>query len=57
LAASAARSALPPAGGRKDQAKTSGAPDPREILAYKARDIHISDRPLEAIKVKTRDFR
>ena len=49
--------AFPPAGGRGDQAKTGGGPDSREVLAHKARDIHISDRSPERIKVKTRDFR
>ncbi len=49
--------AFPAAGGRGDQAKIGGGPDPREVLAQKVRDIHISDRSHETIKVKTRDFR
>jgi error-prone DNA polymerase len=49
--------AFPSAGGRGDQAKTGGGPDPREILAHKARNIHISNRSIDTIKVKTRDFR
>jgi error-prone DNA polymerase len=48
---------FPPPGGRGDQAKTGGGPDPREVLVHKARDIHVSDRSIDTIKVKTRDFR
>jgi error-prone DNA polymerase len=50
--------AFPPAGGRGDQAKTDGGPDPREILTHEAQNTHVSDRRSpEMIKVKTRDFR
>jgi error-prone DNA polymerase len=48
---------FPPAGGRGDQAKAGGGPDSHEVLGHQARDIHISGRSPEAIRVKTRDFR
>ena len=49
--------AFPVPQGRGDQGKTGGGPDPRETLSLDAREIHISNLPLDMIKVKTRDFR
>jgi error-prone DNA polymerase len=42
--------------GRRDQV-THGGPDPREKLGRKPRDIHVPDIQIDALKVKTRDFR
>jgi error-prone DNA polymerase len=44
--------------GRGDEAKHGGGPDPRERgLGRKPRDIYVPDITLDALKVKTRDFR
>jgi error-prone DNA polymerase len=44
--------------GRGDEAKHGGAPDPRETVLRKPRDIYIPDlRSENGIKVPTRDFR
>jgi error-prone DNA polymerase len=49
--------AFPVPQGRGDQAKTGGGPDPCETLSREAREINISNLPLDMIKVKSRDFR
>jgi error-prone DNA polymerase len=43
--------------GPGDEAKSGGAPDPREILGPKPRDIYVPDRHIDTLRVKTRDFR
>jgi error-prone DNA polymerase len=44
--------------GRGDQVKHGGGPDPRERgIGRKPRDIYTPDIQIDALKVKTRDFR
>jgi error-prone DNA polymerase len=43
--------------GRGDQVTHGGGPDPRETLGRKPRDIYVPDIHIDALKVKTRDFR
>ena len=43
--------------GRGDQVSHGGGPDPRETLGRKPRDIYVPDLHIDALKVKTRDFR
>jgi error-prone DNA polymerase len=43
--------------GRGDQVTHGGGPDPRGALGRKPRDIYVPDIHVDALKVKTRDFR
>ena len=43
--------------GRGDGAKNGAAPDPREGLGRRPRDIYVPDLQVDRLKVKTRDFR
>jgi error-prone DNA polymerase len=49
--------AFPVPDSRADHAKHGGGPDPRDAVGRKARDIYVRDLSLEAIKLRTRDFR
>jgi error-prone DNA polymerase len=48
---------FPIAHGRGDQVTHGGGPDPRESFGRKPREIHVANIHIDALKVKTRDFR
>jgi error-prone DNA polymerase len=50
-------SAFPVPHGRGDQAKTGGGLDPRETPGRRPKELYVTDRGTDQIKVKARDFR